>query len=280
MPGHQLHGEGEQLTELFADLAAAQGELGGVVRRNRTVIVRHKKGGEHSYSYATLDAILGVAIPALASRGMALCQFPKPLEGGGTQLITLITHPKGGIIEIGMPLGKSNDIQDLGKRITYMRRYVIQGLLGLASEEDSDGPRRPQESRRPQGQQEQQDRRQQEQRRPALTQEQAREIEQVRAMLTAKHAELGEERYRAIVGADPANLDEAKAACQRLLEAERDQPDPPPPADEAPAGDALRVLAEARGEGSPPEADQIELVDEAQVEGPPAEPAKEWHDGY
>lgn len=253
MESHRFIGEQAALAELFAALAEAQGELGGVIAKNRTVVVRHKSGGQHSYAYATLDTILAKAVPLLSSKGLALIQFPVSHERTNI-LITSLVHKSGARLEVEMALPSSSDIQDLGKSITYMRRYVVQSVLGLAAEEDSDGPGREGEDRRSsKPRQGASDRAQQRrppkqeqgrQQRPQSDQQAgAKEARQVKAMLEAKRAELGEKNYREVVPRDPTNLAEAKAACLRL---EKVQPPAAPEA--APASEVVQQARQQKVE--------------------------------
>jgi len=39
-----------------------------------------------------------------------------------------------------MPVPRGEDIKALGASITYLRRYSLQAMLGVAAEEDTDGP--------------------------------------------------------------------------------------------------------------------------------------------
>ena len=249
MEGYAIDGDAEAVSALYTDIGYVQGKLGGAIKKNRTVVVRHKSGGQHSYSYATLDAILAAASGPLAEKGMAIVQFPAPSDGG-THLITMLTHPKGATLTVRMPLRASGDIQELGKAITYMRRYVAQGLLGLAAEEDSDGPGRQGEESRSSGprqsaqgrpKQSRPSKQQSQKKKSEMSPEQAKEAAQVKAMLAAKRIELGHDWYRQIVGEEPTSLAEAKAACVRLAEAEKMAAVEPPPTQ-----DAKDVVAESR----------------------------------
>lgn len=138
---YTTHGNEEAVAMLFAALSQVQGKLGGAVPKNRTVKVRLKTGGSYEYSYTTLDAILSAAAPHMAAHEVGVVQFPHSFEGE-TELVTHLTHSGGAYLEVRNSLGRRNDIQELGKMITYMRRYVVQGLLGVAAEEDTDGPDR------------------------------------------------------------------------------------------------------------------------------------------
>lgn len=108
--------------------------------------------------YATLENIITTAKPHLKKHGLAFAQFPSqvPLrgaEGGVTSgLTTILMHDSGEWIESATPLNmKDQTPQAQGSAITYMRRYALSGVLGIATEDDDDGneastPRQPAKS--------------------------------------------------------------------------------------------------------------------------------------
>ena len=130
-----MSAEAYGLGPLAEALAKAQAEFPPVTR-SKTVTVRTKTGGSYTFSYAPLDAILGAVGPALTKHGLALVQM---LDGGA--LVTLLMHESGASLEGRAPLPPMDDIQSFGSAITYLRRYAIQALLGIAAEEDDDGNR-------------------------------------------------------------------------------------------------------------------------------------------
>lgn len=134
----------EQIDALAAALAAAQGELS---------TVGHDRENPHFRSkYATLAALWSTARPALARHGLAVVQG---LSRDGDDLVcaTRIMHASGQWIESTMSARPSkSDVQAVGSAATYLRRYALAAMVGLASgEEDDDGEAatRPQDSRPP-----------------------------------------------------------------------------------------------------------------------------------
>ena len=101
-------------------------------------IVRDKEVDSRSYKfkYAPLDKIIEGVRPALAENGLAFTQL---LDG--PDLITMLLHESGATLAGRMPLPRGNGetIQQLGSAITYLRRYALQAMLGIAAEEDDDG---------------------------------------------------------------------------------------------------------------------------------------------
>jgi ERF superfamily len=121
---------------LNAALAAAQGEF-QPIPRDKTVTVRTRSGDSYTFSYAPLDTILAACRPILSKHGLALVQ---QLEHNGQPSIrTELRHAEGGVIGASFPLPHMPDRpQELGSLITYLRRYAIVALLGVAAEEDDD----------------------------------------------------------------------------------------------------------------------------------------------
>jgi len=89
-------------------------------------------------SYADLSTILQAVMPLLSSNGLAVIQ-PMKVQDGMTILITRIIHESGESIESEMILPPHADPQKYGALITYYKRYQIQALLGINTEEDDDG---------------------------------------------------------------------------------------------------------------------------------------------
>lgn len=128
--------QGNEIGKLAAALAKAQASF-LPVEKTRTVTVKmraEKGGGSYSFSYAPLDTVLAATRPALGANGLALTQLIIHDE-----LVTMVLHADGGVLEARSVLPKISDMQGLGGAITYLRRYAIQAILGVAAEEDDDG---------------------------------------------------------------------------------------------------------------------------------------------
>jgi hypothetical protein len=121
------------LGPLVAALAKAQTQF-ATVTRDKTVTVQTRTGGSYQFSYAPLDTILAAVRTPLSENGLVLVQT---LDDGA--LVTSLLHESGASISGRMTLPSTTDIQGLGSAITYLRRYAIQAMLGIAAEEDDDG---------------------------------------------------------------------------------------------------------------------------------------------
>lgn len=124
--------------KLAGALAKAQSEIASPPR-NREVTVRTKTGGQYKFKYATLDSIIDAVRVPLTKNGL---WFTQTLAGNGDgkyHLVTRLVHDSGESIESVTPLlvqGAGN--QEFGSALTYMRRYALTAMLGVAADEDDD----------------------------------------------------------------------------------------------------------------------------------------------
>lgn len=91
--------------------------------------------GRFSYKYASLPEIFRVVKPVLFKHGFALTQ-----TSGSGCLVTALYHTSGEVLKsfIFMPSPETISPQDYGKAHSYYRRYEVNGMLGLAPDEDVD----------------------------------------------------------------------------------------------------------------------------------------------
>lgn len=118
------------LGPLAAALAKARLEFPPI---NRTKTVETPK---YKFDYAPLDAILAAVTEPLSKNGLVVVQS---LDDGA--LVTTLLHESGAAIGGSIDLPATDNMQSLGSAITYLRRYAIQAVLGIAAEEDDDGSR-------------------------------------------------------------------------------------------------------------------------------------------
>ena len=102
-----------------------------------------KNSSGYGYRYTDLDTIASKIRPLLAKYGLGYMQ---PIETVGDTMFmrTRVFHKSGEYIETDIVLnavsGKQmNAIQQMGAAITYMRRYSLCSVLGITSDEDTDG---------------------------------------------------------------------------------------------------------------------------------------------
>ena len=116
--------------ELAAALVAAINEVG-------TGVVADAENPFHKNSYATLGAHLSATKSVFAKHGLAIVQFP---HGDGNQVgvNTMVLHKDGGYIQnyVTLPVGETVKGQDAGSLFSYLRRYAIAAVAGLATTDD------------------------------------------------------------------------------------------------------------------------------------------------
>lgn len=97
--------------------------------------------GSYKYKYANLAAVMGAAQEALAVNNLAFTTRLET-EEGKTVFYAQLVHMSGEFlqsrIELGINLHDIKMIQELGKAITYLRRYTFSMMIGVVTEEDDD----------------------------------------------------------------------------------------------------------------------------------------------
>lgn len=129
-----------QINELAEALCQAQSEL--------DIVKKSKENPFHKSKYADLAEFIKNARPILSSNGLAIAQMMR-WQDGKNLLLTRLMHKSGqyidSIMDIGDPVAKrdkngdfQDNIQALGSRITYIRRYEYAAILGTASSNEDD----------------------------------------------------------------------------------------------------------------------------------------------
>jgi hypothetical protein len=139
--------------KLNAALAAAQGQFPRI-EASKTANVRGKDGKPgYSYSYADLADIFAAVRPVLSKNGLAITQRTSRGDQDRTGLRTELRHVAGGVLasETEISVSPSNT-QAFGSALTYLRRYELVTLLGIAPDGDTGGDGAPaQATDRPHG---------------------------------------------------------------------------------------------------------------------------------
>lgn len=127
------------LGEFFGALATAQGAFDPIVK-NRDVTIRPREKAPYSFRYADLEEIRTKTTPALSANGFALTQLVTNKPAGGIHLRTILGHKSGSRMEslLDIPRGRDSEIKDFGAYVTYLRRYVVGAMLGVAADDDMD----------------------------------------------------------------------------------------------------------------------------------------------
>lgn len=101
------------------------------------ILAKDQKNPFFNSKYVPLSTVLQEVKPVLNENGFYLSQEPQ-IEGGQDVLTTRLIHISGEEIKCTTPLKKANDNdpQKYGSAITYMRRYSLCALLGIAEQDD------------------------------------------------------------------------------------------------------------------------------------------------
>lgn len=131
------------MSALAEALVAAQAELPTAIGKDADGQIQSR-----TYRYLTLDKLIAETRPILQKHGLAIVQGCTYIERGDSlvpALRTEVIHAEDtGAIEFTTPLYLGDKtMQGLGAAITYARRYAWQSVLGIAAEEDTDGPADP-----------------------------------------------------------------------------------------------------------------------------------------
>lgn len=86
--------------------------------------------------YAPFDAVLDAVRPVLIESGLMMTQGTE-----GHALVTRLDHPESGEWrETSMPINEQHaNMQSYGIELTYRRRYAAVAMLGIVTEDDTDG---------------------------------------------------------------------------------------------------------------------------------------------
>jgi hypothetical protein len=127
----------ETIGELVTALAKAQAEF--------TPALKDSNNPYYNSKYADLATVIAATRPALTKHGIAVTHFcgtdlerqvaivTTTLHCGDEWLASTAEAPAVGKAKDG---GTRFDAQTIGAAWTYLRRYALQGLLGIASEDD------------------------------------------------------------------------------------------------------------------------------------------------
>ena len=117
----------ESVKEIALALAKFQANVGNVTKDSTNPFFKSK--------YASLESVISTVRPVLASYSLSFSQFPD--EDG---LTTILLHSSGEwMMSHAKLIIKDQTPQGHGSAITYLRRYALSAVLGIATEDDDDG---------------------------------------------------------------------------------------------------------------------------------------------
>jgi ERF superfamily len=119
----------ESIAALATALAKAQGMLEKALKSSSNPYFKSK--------YANLESAWDACRDALSKNGLSVTQLIGSSLEGKPQLTTMLLHSSGEYIyeTVTMAIEKQNP-QEVGKSITYYKRYGLIAIVGLADEDD------------------------------------------------------------------------------------------------------------------------------------------------
>ena len=131
----------ESIKELAIALCKAQAEMGGASKAKDNPFFKSK--------YADLSEVIKVIKEPFANNGLSYVQFPIE-DAGRIGIETILMHSSGEWLsnEFTVNLSKQ-DAQGAGSAITYCRRYSLQAVAGIPSEDDDGNIASQQEPEKP-----------------------------------------------------------------------------------------------------------------------------------
>lgn len=119
----------ESIKELATALSKAQGAMKGAVKDAANPFFKSK--------YADLASVWDACRSALEKNGLSVAQGLATSEQGKVRVTTLLMHTSGEWLESeceATPV--KQDPQGFGSASTYLRRYGLQAMVGIAPEDD------------------------------------------------------------------------------------------------------------------------------------------------
>jgi len=118
----------DTIKELASALNKAQAEMSGAKKKATNPFFKSK--------YSDMNAVVDAIRQPFCDNGLSYSQFPL-FEGGCVGVETILMHESGEWISniLMLPMVKQ-DPQAAGSAITYARRYSLQSIAGIPSEDD------------------------------------------------------------------------------------------------------------------------------------------------
>ena len=127
--------QSQSLDQLFTALAKAQGEMTAAAKDCANPFFKSR--------YADLSSVWTACREPLSKNGLSVLQIVQSTDLGDV-LHTTLGHSSGQYMTSTMPIriktgGGGNDLQALGAAITYLRRFALSAIVGVAPDDDNDG---------------------------------------------------------------------------------------------------------------------------------------------
>jgi hypothetical protein len=123
--------QSENINELVTALAKAQGEIQPAAKDSTNPHFKSR--------YADLSSVWDACRLPLSKNGLAVMQTTAVVNDKLT-VVTTLAHSSGQWMRSELPvLVANNNPQALGSALTYMRRYALSAIVGVAPGDDDDG---------------------------------------------------------------------------------------------------------------------------------------------
>lgn len=121
----------ENIADLAAALCKAQGEIAAADKDSENPHFKSR--------YADLASIIAAVREPLSKNGLCFTQSPST-AGSMVTVETTIWHQTGQYLKGYLSISCNDSRpQSIGSGISYAKRYALQSMLGVASEDDDDG---------------------------------------------------------------------------------------------------------------------------------------------
>ncbi|QOZ75362.1 single-stranded DNA-binding protein [Bradyrhizobium sp. CCBAU 53351] len=140
-----MHRSSERIGIIAAALARAQAELTNP-EKTQTAVIRSPfpREDDRTFRYASLASGLDIVRKSLSQQEIATIQTTRIEQvTGQIYLTTLLAHASGEWISSDLPVCASKEVEAphrMGAALTYVRRYALFALVGIAGEDDLDAP--------------------------------------------------------------------------------------------------------------------------------------------
>jgi len=118
----------DSIKNLAVAMCSAQAEMGGAAKGAANPFFKSK--------YADLSSVVQAIKEPFANHGLSYVQFPVE-DGGRVGIETILMHESGEWLSNSFTVQLTKqDAQGAGSAITYCRRYGLQAVAGIPSEDD------------------------------------------------------------------------------------------------------------------------------------------------
>ena len=139
--------EANEARKAFVVAKAAFKAEAPTITKNKHVGFKSRKEGAAStdYNHATLDNVAETLSPILSKHGLTYAWETQQSDGGLITVTCVLTHVMGHSDRVSLRAGldqsgNKNNIQAVGSTVTYLQRYTLLSITGMATtDQDNDG---------------------------------------------------------------------------------------------------------------------------------------------